>query len=56
MKRQELKNDFDWQWWRSQESDLKKMEPLLASRILFDIFLINEFEHAVLSLKKDDCV
>lgn len=32
------------------------MGPCLAARILFDVLLINEFEHAALSLKNDDCV
>ena len=44
-----------WQY-HSEKSDLKNFDPLLARRILFDIFLINAFEHAVLALKKEDCV
>lgn len=32
------------------------MDPRAAARMLFDLFLINEFEHALLELKNDDCV
>lgn len=32
------------------------MTALTAARILFDIFLINDFEHAVLKLQDDSCV
>ncbi|MCK4422617.1 MAG: thiamine pyrophosphate-dependent dehydrogenase E1 component subunit alpha, partial [Candidatus Omnitrophica bacterium] len=56
MKKKKLRTDFNWQHWSSTEADLKKMDPLIISRMLFDIFLINEFEHAVLKLQDDDCV
>ena len=56
MIKKKLKADFDWQQWSSDETDLKKIDPLIISRMLFDVFLINEFEHALLSFKKDDCV
>ncbi|MGB6647481.1 MAG: thiamine pyrophosphate-dependent enzyme [Bacteroidota bacterium] len=42
--------------WRSEESDLKDLDPVTAARLLFDIVLINEFEHALLRLKGEDCV
>jgi len=51
-----LTHDFDWQRWSSDETDLSTIEPLLATRILFNTLFINEFEHAVLRLKNDDCV
>jgi 2-oxoisovalerate dehydrogenase E1 component len=56
MKQRRLKADFDWQICKSDSEDLKSMGCLLASRILFNIFLINHFENAVLSLKNQDCV
>lgn len=56
MKKHTLTHDFDWQQWSSNESDLSSIEPLLATRILFNTLLINEFEHALLQLKSDDCV
>jgi 2-oxoisovalerate dehydrogenase E1 component len=56
MNRKKLKSSFDWQYWTSGKSDLKSMKPLLVSRILFNTLLINEFEHALLKLKNEDCV
>lgn len=56
MIKEKIKTDFNWQRWSSNETDLKKMNPLIAVRILFDILLINEFEHALLQLQDDDCV
>ena len=56
MNKKKLKSAFDWQHWTSAKSDLKSMKPLLASRILFNTLLINEFEHALLRLKNEDCV
>jgi len=52
----ELTPNFNWYCWESTDSDLSGMEPAVARRILFQIMLINEFEHALLSLKNDDCV
>lgn len=40
----------------SDADDLTRMSPVVASRILFNIFLINEFEKVVLQLKADGCV
>jgi 2-oxoisovalerate dehydrogenase E1 component len=56
MNKKKLKSNFDWQHWTSAKSDLKSMKPLLASRILFNTLLINEFEHALLRLKNEDCI
>lgn len=56
MKRDQLTYDFDWQRLRSEETDLKTLGPLLLSQVLFTTLLINEFEHALLRLKNDDCV
>ena len=44
-----------WEW-KSEASDLKGFDRLKARRILFDIYLINSFEHALLDLKKAGCV
>jgi 2-oxoisovalerate dehydrogenase E1 component len=56
MKKKKLKSDFNWQHWTSDETDLSSMDPVLASRILFNTLLINEFEHTLLQLKNEDCV
>ncbi|MCP4396055.1 MAG: hypothetical protein GY801_01920 [bacterium] len=56
MKKQPLTHDFDWQRWSSDETDLSAMDPLPATRILCNTLLINEFEHALLRLKNDNCV
>ena len=56
MKKQKLLPEFNWQKWSSSEQDLKKLEPGVVSRMLFDMFLINIFEHELLRLKNNDCV
>jgi 2-oxoisovalerate dehydrogenase E1 component len=56
MKRQRLQAEFDWQLWKSSAQDVKNLQPLRASRLLFDILLINKFEHELLRLKNNDCV
>lgn len=56
MKKQKLLPEFNWQKWSSTEQDLKKLEPHIVSRMLFDMFLINIFEHELLRLKNNDCV
>ena len=56
MKRQKLTGNFDWVRLSSSNDDIKKMGPLLASRILFITTLVNKFEHALLELKNNDCV
>jgi 2-oxoisovalerate dehydrogenase E1 component len=44
-----------WKW-ASEASDLEAFDPVRARRILFEIYLINAFEHRLLDLKKADCV
>ncbi len=56
MKKKPLAPDFDWQNWKSEPGDLAALGPQLASRILFEIYLINKFENTVLQLKNEDCV
>jgi 2-oxoisovalerate dehydrogenase E1 component len=56
MNRSRLSLDFDWEEWKSAEGDAGSMDPLTALRVLFEIFLINAFERAVIRLKQDDCV
>jgi len=56
MKQKRLELDFDWQIWKSETGDLKGLGSSRASRMLFEIYLINEFENAVLKLKNEDCV
>jgi 2-oxoisovalerate dehydrogenase E1 component len=56
MKNKKLKADFDWQRITSSKEDITKLDPHIASRILFDTFLINMFEHELLRLKNNDCV
>ena len=47
---------FSLHRWQSEESDLTALEPRLAALLTFNMLVINEFEHALLRLKKDDCV
>lgn len=56
MKRQDLSVDFTWQMWSSSNTDIKKLGKRTASRILFEIYLINTFENELLRLKQNDCV
>ncbi|HUI10863.1 MAG TPA: thiamine pyrophosphate-dependent enzyme [Bacteroidota bacterium] len=56
MKTTRLRCDAVFEEWASEERDTVSLEPRLAARMLFDITLINEFEHALLRLKADDCV
>ena len=56
MKTTQLKCDAVFEEWRSGEDDVKALAPHLAARMLFDVCLIHEFEHALLRLKADDCV
>ena len=48
--------DLDWQIWKSTSEDVDKIPLNLSRHILFEIFLINAFERAVMKLKADDCV
>ena len=52
MKQEILLNDFDRQYWKAEKADLAAIDPRLASQILFNTLLINEFEHALLRFKK----
>ena len=56
MRKNRLKSRFNWQSLHSERGDLEAMGPVLSSRILFNLLLINEFEQAVLRLKNEDCV
>ena len=56
MQKKKLKVPFDWQSWRSEEADLKRIGRVNAARMLFDIFLIRRFETELLELKNQDCV
>ncbi len=56
MKKTNLNPETSYEEWHSDESDLRSLSPLRAVRMLFDIMLINEFEHALLRLKADDCL
>ena len=48
--------ELPFEEWHSEKNDLRGINSHLAARMLFDILLINEFEHALLRLKADDCV
>ena len=56
MNRQKLQADFEWQRWKSTTQDTSRLQPLLGSRLLFEILLINTFENELLRLKNSDCV
>jgi 2-oxoisovalerate dehydrogenase E1 component len=42
--------------WESEKSDINSIDKKILGRILFDVFVINDFETAVLKLKNEDCV
>ena len=54
MKKTRLNPKTFFEEWHSEESDLRGMDPRAAARMLFDLVLINEFEHALLRLKAGD--
>ena len=56
MKKTGLNAETAFQEWHSDGNDLRQLPRGTAVRMLFDIFLINEFEHALLRLKADDCL
>ena len=56
MKRTMLDVETRFEEWHSEKDDLRALGPRAAARMLFDIVLINEFEHALLRLKADDCL
>jgi len=47
---------FDWQAWQSTPDDMLRMDLLVIKRILFDLFLIHEFEETLLRLYQEGCV
>jgi 2-oxoisovalerate dehydrogenase E1 component len=55
-----IKHEMDYCFkgfkWESEKADWKSIGKKALSRILFDVFVINEFETAVLKLKNEDCV
>jgi len=55
-----IKNEMSYHFkgikWESEKNDIKSIDKQILARILFDIYVINEFETAVLKLKNDDCV
>lgn len=48
--------DFKGYKWESEIIDLKSIDKVKLARILFDVFVINEFETELLKLKNDDCI
>ena len=56
MKKQKQKCDFDWYRFSGTAEDIEKMGRLRAARIMFEMFLINKFEHRLLDLKNKDLV
>ncbi len=48
MKTTEPRLEFDCRRWESTHDDLARIDSTVIRRILFEIFLINDFEHAVL--------
>ncbi len=42
--------------WSSNPGDVKKLGAHRAARLVFDLLLIDRFEHALLELKRADCV
>jgi 2-oxoisovalerate dehydrogenase E1 component len=56
MKKTTLDCKTHFEEWHSGDGDIPALPAGVASRMLFDIYLINEFEHALLRLKADDCV
>ena len=56
MNREKLVVEQRWERLRSDADDIRQLPVRRAAQILFDMYLINEFEHALLRLKTDDCV
>ncbi len=42
--------------WHSEPADIRDLGPDTAAHLLFDILLSNEFEHALLRLKAENCL
>lgn len=55
-----IKNEISYRFngykWESEKIDIISIDKKILARILFDVYVINEFEMAVLKLKNDDCV
>lgn len=51
-----LTADFNWTSWTSTTDDVAGLPPLIAARMFFDVCLIQDFEHAVLELKNEECI
>lgn len=56
MRKNLLTPKFNWYSWQSDNKDKYSINVLLATRILFYVHVISEFEHALLRIKNDDCV
>ncbi len=56
MLQEKLNFHFDWQKWKSENSDLKVVSPSLAGRIIFNMFIVNEFENVLLDLEKEGLI
>lgn len=56
MKKHKISYDFRGYKWESELIDLNSIDKKLEAHILFDVFVINEFETSLLKLKNDDCV
>ncbi len=56
MQHEKLYVEQRWERWKSESEDIGKLSAIRAAQILFDMYLINEFEHGVLKLKNDECV
>ncbi|MBD3418805.1 MAG: MFS transporter [Chitinivibrionales bacterium] len=54
--KKKLQLDFDWTKWTTARKDVQKLDKHTAIRMLFDVLLINEFEHALIELKNQNCV
>ena len=56
MKQKNLRPKFVWQEWKSEAADFAELPKQVTVRMLFDVFLINRFELALLELKGSDAV
>ncbi len=56
MQYKQLSVEERWEQWTSEPEDLNLIPPLRAAQMLFDMYLINAFEHALLELKAEECV
>jgi hypothetical protein len=56
MTKTKLSVEFDWQSWRSTAAYLKALDALFAARLVFELELINRFEHELRRLKNNGCV